>query len=76
MQGILAIVFFPETPARKNSRFGGTFENSIGYVYREKRVPRCWGQHVKKRLHGLYALHVRVSYVQQIVVAALSAVRA
>ena len=38
MQGILAIFFPPETTAQ-NTRFEGTFENSIGYVYQEKHVP-------------------------------------
>ena len=47
MQGILASFFPPETTAQ-NTRFEGTFENSIGYVYQEKHVPRCWGKHVKK----------------------------
>ena len=46
--------FPPEAPAPKNNRFRGTFENSIGYVYQEKHVPRCWGECVKKKLHGLY----------------------
>ena len=54
MQGILAIFLFPETPAPNKNRFGATFENSIGDVYQEKRVPRCWGKYVEKKLHGLY----------------------
>ena len=46
--------FPPEAPAPKNNRFRGTFENSIGYVYQEKHVPRCWGKYFLKTLHGLY----------------------
>jgi len=33
----------------KNKRFGGTFEDSIGYVYKEKHVPRCRGKYVEKK---------------------------
>ena len=52
--GNTRLFFPPETTAQKNNRFGGTFENSIGYVYQEKHVPTCWGKCVKKKLHGLY----------------------
>ena len=50
-------IFFPQKiPAPKNNQFRGTFENSIGYVYQEKHVPRCWGRYVKQKLHRLYQL--------------------
>ena len=42
--------FFAETPApKKYNRFSGAFENSIGYVYQEKHVPRRLGKYVKNK---------------------------
>ena len=58
MHGTFAIYFFPETPTPKNDRFRGTFEDSIGYVYREKHVPRCWGKYVKKWCTDYICIHV------------------
>ena len=61
MQGILALFFFLETPAPKNKRFRGTFDNSIGYVYQAKHVPRRWGKLLKKTARTSYSVSSTLS---------------